>query len=174
MQAGEEHQGRHEPDRTRPRSGQRWTGKSATGQGARVVRAARVVVTPYLRASQSGVVHLAFSHARPVVSTDVGDLAEAVHDGESGLLVPPGDVAALARALERLLVDPALAERLGARGHADLARTGAEAARLVSDALDRCGADAGAGVRAGAGRVRRGRRRREAGGAPVCWSRRWR
>lgn len=67
------------------------------------VRAARVVVALYLRPSQSGVVHLALRHARPLVSTDVGDLAEAVRDGESGLLVPPGDVAALARALGRLL-----------------------------------------------------------------------
>lgn len=35
------------------------------------VRAAQVVVAPYLRASQSVVFHLAFKHTRPVVSTDV-------------------------------------------------------------------------------------------------------
>lgn len=103
-----------------------------------MIRSARVVVTPYLRASQSGVIHLAYTHARPVVSTDVGDLSEAVRDGETGLLVPPGDVSALAGALERLLLDPDLAARLGARGHAELAGTGDEAARLVSEALDRC------------------------------------
>lgn len=103
-----------------------------------MIRSARVVVTPYLRASQSGVIHLAYTHARPVVSTDVGDLAEAVRDGETGLLVPPGAVLALAGALERLLLDPALAARLGARGHEELAGTGDDAARLVSEALDRC------------------------------------
>ena len=101
-------------------------------------REARVVVTPYLRASQSGVLHLAFSHGRPVVTTDVGDLAEAVEDGETGLVVPPEDVAALAGALTRLLLDPTLAERLGSRGYESLMGTTEVAARRVSEALDRC------------------------------------
>lgn len=103
-----------------------------------LIRGARVVVTPYLRASQSGVIHLAFSHGRPVVTTDVGDLAEAVDDGATGFVVPPGDVTALAGAITRLLLDPALAERLGCRGYEGLAGTGEEAARRVSESLDRC------------------------------------
>jgi glycosyltransferase involved in cell wall biosynthesis len=40
-----------------------------------------------------------------------------VEDGVSGLLVPPGDSAALAAALRRLLADPHLRARLGAGGH---------------------------------------------------------
>jgi glycosyltransferase involved in cell wall biosynthesis len=51
-----------------------------------------------------------------VVATDVGSVAEAVRDGETGLLVPPGDSAALARAIERLLADQALRRRLGEQG----------------------------------------------------------
>jgi glycosyltransferase involved in cell wall biosynthesis len=54
------------------------------------------------------------AHARPVVATAVGGLAEAIEDGESGLLVPPGDVPALRAALERLLSDAELRRRLGA------------------------------------------------------------
>jgi glycosyltransferase involved in cell wall biosynthesis len=54
------------------------------------------------------------AHGRPVVASAVGGLAEAIVDGESGLLVPPGDVAALRAALERLLGDAALCARLGA------------------------------------------------------------
>lgn len=100
-------------------------------------RDARVVVTPYLRASQSGVIHLAYSHGRPVVTTAVGDLAEAVDDGETGLVVPPGDTSALAEAITRLLLDPDLAGRLGQRGYEGLAGTAEEAARRVSESLDR-------------------------------------
>ena len=54
----------------------------------------------------------------PVVATDVGGVAEAVEDGESGLLVPATDAEALARALERLLADGELRRRLGAAGRA--------------------------------------------------------
>src|SRR5205814_6501455 len=52
----------------------------------------------------------------PVVASDVGGVAEAVADGETGLLVPAGDPTALARALEQLLQDVELRRRLGARG----------------------------------------------------------
>jgi glycosyltransferase involved in cell wall biosynthesis len=77
---------------------------------------ARVVVTPYLTGYQSGVVHLAMTMARAIVSSEVGDLTRAVVDGETGLTVPPGDPHALALALERVLSDPKLAERLGNEG----------------------------------------------------------
>lgn len=77
---------------------------------------ARVVAAPYLAASQSGVVHLAMTMSRAVVASDVGELGQAVVDGETGRLVPAGDVEALAAALEELVSDPALAARLGAEG----------------------------------------------------------
>ncbi len=54
----------------------------------------------------------------PVVASAVGGVPELVVDGETGLLVPPGDEDALAEALARLLADPALRRRLGAAGHA--------------------------------------------------------
>ena len=52
----------------------------------------------------------------PVVASDVGGVGELVVDGATGLLVPAGDPAALAAALERLLADPELRRRLGAAG----------------------------------------------------------
>ncbi len=68
---------------------------------AAFVRAADVVVLPYRSASQSGIVQLAFGHGRPVITTNVGGLAEAVEDGRTGLVVPPEDPAALAGAICR-------------------------------------------------------------------------
>jgi len=49
----------------------------------------------------------------PAVATDAPGLRDSVRDGETGLLVPPDDPAALARALGRVLGDAALRERLG-------------------------------------------------------------
>lgn len=85
---------------------------------------ARVVAVPYLRASQSGVVHLAQTFERPVIASDVGDIPQAVPDGRAGLVVPPGDEDALTEALERLLTDAELAQRMGADGHARLSGEG--------------------------------------------------
>ncbi len=58
----------------------------------------------------------AMSARRPVVATSISGIPELVDDGASGLLVPPGDVAALADAMARLLRDPALARQMGERG----------------------------------------------------------
>jgi glycosyltransferase involved in cell wall biosynthesis len=52
----------------------------------------------------------------PVVATRVGGNPELVRHGESGFLVPPKDVEAFADAVVRVLEDPALARKLGARG----------------------------------------------------------
>jgi glycosyltransferase involved in cell wall biosynthesis len=54
----------------------------------------------------------------PVVATDVGSVREAVIDGETGLLVPSGDPAALAAAIGRLLDEPGLGARLATNAHA--------------------------------------------------------
>jgi glycosyltransferase involved in cell wall biosynthesis len=53
---------------------------------------------------------------RPIVTTDMPGCREIVHHGDNGLLVPPRDAAALAGALEQLLGDAAMRERMGARG----------------------------------------------------------
>ena len=49
----------------------------------------------------------------PVVAAALGQIAEIVRDGETGLLYPPGDVDALIGACDRLLAEPALRQRLG-------------------------------------------------------------
>jgi glycosyltransferase involved in cell wall biosynthesis len=58
----------------------------------------------------------AMAYGRPVVATGVGGLRDLVVDGETGIVVPPRDPAALRAALERLLGDRELRRRLGAAG----------------------------------------------------------
>ncbi|HSC91319.1 MAG TPA: glycosyltransferase family 4 protein [Gaiellaceae bacterium] len=58
----------------------------------------------------------AMAHGKPVVASAVGGLRDLVVDGETGLLVPPGDVDALRGALRRLLDDRELRRRLGEAG----------------------------------------------------------
>jgi alpha-maltose-1-phosphate synthase len=64
-----------------------------------------------------GIVNLeAMACGTAVVGTRVGGIPEVVADGETGLLVPPDDPAALAAALNALLLDPARAIAMGAAG----------------------------------------------------------
>jgi glycosyltransferase involved in cell wall biosynthesis len=68
----------------------------------RYLGAADLVVLPYRSGSQSAVAPLALAAGIPVLSTRVGGLPEVVHDGVNGVLVEPGSVDELARALEDL------------------------------------------------------------------------
>jgi glycosyltransferase involved in cell wall biosynthesis len=60
----------------------------------------------------------AMASARPVVSTRLAGIPELVIDGQTGILLPPGDATALAKALERLMRDPELRLRFGDAGRA--------------------------------------------------------
>lgn len=75
---------------------------------------AAVVCCPSLREGFGVACLEAMAHGRPVVGSAVGGLLDLVEDGVTGLLVPPGDPTALRAALERLLNDPGLRERMGA------------------------------------------------------------
>jgi glycosyltransferase involved in cell wall biosynthesis len=75
-----------------------------------LLAAARVVVVPYTKVTQSSVLGMATVAGAPVIASDLPGLHEALGDG--GLLVPPGDAEALAAALGRILTDDALAGKL--------------------------------------------------------------
>ena len=85
---------------------------------ARYFAAADVVALPYREATGSGIAQIAFGAGVPVIATRTGGLEEVVEEGVSGLLVPPRDPPALARAIERFFD-----ERLGERLRAGVART---------------------------------------------------
>ena len=66
---------------------------------ANYFHAADVAVLPYVSATQSGIVQIAFGVHRPVITTNVGGLPEAVEHGVTGLVVPPEDRSAIASAV---------------------------------------------------------------------------
>ena len=72
----------------------------------------------------------AMATSLPVVTTPVGAIPELVKDGETGLLVPPEDAAALATGLAKLLQDADLAARLGAAGREYVVERHASSAML--------------------------------------------
>lgn len=83
-----------------------------------------------------GLVYLeAAACAKPVVASSVAGCREAVVDGSTGLLVPPGDVYALAAAITRLLADRDLARALGRAGAA-LVRASGGWPRLARETSD--------------------------------------
>ena len=92
----------------------------SNSDAAALFRSASVVVCPYRDATQSGVVLSAFAFVVPVIASAVGGLPEYVIPERTGLLVPPGDVPALAAAVERIIRDPAFAMQLS-RNIADAA-----------------------------------------------------
>jgi len=74
-------------------------------QVATYFSAADVVVLPYLSATQSGIVQIAYNFNKPVIATDVGGLAEVVLHEKTGFIVPPNDPRALAEAIRRFYAE---------------------------------------------------------------------
>lgn len=72
------------------------------------IQRSTVIACPYTDATQSGVVMTAYALSKPVIATSVGGLPEVVKDHETGLLIPPKDSEALAKAIVEILSDPAL------------------------------------------------------------------
>ena len=87
-------------------------------------RAHDVFVLPSISEGTPRVIGEAMAFGLPVVSTTAGGIPDLVEEGVTGLLVPPGDAVALARALERVRTDDGLRERLvAAAGRTVDART---------------------------------------------------
>jgi len=83
---------------------------------AELFRQAKVVVLPYIEASQSGVIPIAYRFGKPVVATTVGGLPDMVDHGRTGYLVPPRNANALAEAIVSLMQNEAMRRQFGENG----------------------------------------------------------
>lgn len=92
-------------------------------------------VLPSLSEARPRVIIEAMHLGRPIVATAVGGIPELVRDGVTGLLVQPGDVSALANALERLAATESLRVRLGEAAR-ELARDEFQPERAVERYVD--------------------------------------
>ena len=102
-----------------------WLGRISDDDKASRMRAADVFCAPSLRGESFGVVLLeAMAAATPVVASDLPGYANVARAGRDALLVPPGDVAALSRALRGVLANPSCA--------ADLVESGEQRAQQFS------------------------------------------
>jgi alpha-maltose-1-phosphate synthase len=78
---------------------------------------ASVVVLPYIEASQSGVVPVAYAFKKPVIVTDVGSLSECVINGITGFVIPPNNYEFLADSILKILMDNGLRSSMGNAGY---------------------------------------------------------
>ena len=90
----------------------------ATRAPEKVLKQCHIFVLASLSEACSNVVLEAMATGLPVIATRVGGTPGLVEDGRTGLLVPPGDAAALAQGILRLLESPAMAIEMGAHGRA--------------------------------------------------------
>lgn len=98
---------------------------------------ASIVVLPYLAfASQSGVLHDAYAHGRPVVVTDVGALGRSVREDGTGLVVAPGDPGSLATAIDHLLQPAQWAASARGAESVRARRSPQESGRLLREVYD--------------------------------------
>lgn len=102
---------------------------------ADLLAAADLVAMPSRREGLGVAALEAMAAGRPLVASAVGGLGEAVQDGASGLVVPPGDVGALTAALGRLLGEPALRATLAEGGPRRIAE-GFLASQMVAAYLE--------------------------------------
>lgn len=112
----------------------RWIPESEVGE---CFERATIVVLPYTKATQSGVVTIAATYQLPVIGTRSGGLPEQIQDGKTGLLVEPGSSRELVQALVRLLDDPEFAADLSKSLH-ERYTTMYNWEKIASQYLDTC------------------------------------
>ncbi|HJO83638.1 MAG: glycosyltransferase family 4 protein [SAR202 cluster bacterium] len=120
-----------------------FTGRVSDSEKARYFKSAHIYCSPATGKESFGIVLLeAMAAGAPVVATDIDGYAGVINHGEDGLLVPPKNDEQLARAIDMLLRDPGLRERLSENGvrRADEFRWERVAGRVI-EYYEKCAAE---------------------------------
>lgn len=102
---------------------------------AEIIAQCDVLVLPSLNEGMGRAAVEAFAAGRPVIGSRISGIQDVITDGETGLLVPPGDSDALARAIIRCLTDPALVTAMGRRAEGAAERFGIDSMIAQIDGL---------------------------------------
>jgi glycosyltransferase involved in cell wall biosynthesis len=84
---------------------------------AELFQRASIVVLPYIDGSQTGIIPIAYSFKKPVITTNIGSIPEVVDDGITGYIISPRNSDALADSIIRILKDNDLRKQMGENGY---------------------------------------------------------
>lgn len=88
----------------------------------KIFQESSLVVLPYIEASQSGVIPLAYEFRKPVIATSVGSIPEVVDHGVTGFVIEPKNSKQIAENIIYLLQNPTLRKKMGENGFEKLQR----------------------------------------------------
>lgn len=89
-------------------------------KGAELFQKSSIVVLPYIEASQSGIIPIAYGFKKPVIVTNVGSVPEVVENNKTGIIINPHDHEAIAEAVIKLMKDYKLRKEMGNQGYEKL------------------------------------------------------
>jgi len=97
-----------------------WLGQIPNANVSDFYQSVDIVVIPSRQESFGVTAVEGSACARPVIASRVGGLTEVIIEGETGLLVSPENISELGEAMERLIKDPSLRDKLGRQGRANV------------------------------------------------------
>lgn len=101
-----------------------------------LMHTAGIYVQPSLEEALGLALQEALAAGCPAIASDAGGIPELIADGDNGLLVPRGDAAALAAALDRLIADATLRAKFSERARPSIVERGMTSARMIQHHLD--------------------------------------
>lgn len=82
-------------------------------EAGEIYQEAAIVVLPYIEATQSGIIPVAYAYGKPVIASRVGSIPEVVDDGKTGFLIEPANESQIADRIIKLITNEELCASMG-------------------------------------------------------------